>query len=224
MTEKLRTQQENLQPLSKERSETTLKEELTLCLDNIPFIMTEQSTSNFNLNKNSPSIFSLRFNSGTILTLDSEKALTFCPCLSEEITEMMLPEWITENNLTDYFIYAKSDQNTNHSFTPRILLRIADFFLNQQVVSKLILFEIIPFLTKENSLEYLEYTQNKVKENVLNHHWMALFSASMKSVILNLPNYLSSDLNAVKRIDRKTLDEIIEKYKCFYLKVLASDS
>ena len=194
-----------------EKLDNTVKKEVSINFDNIPFIVTEQSINNFNLNKNISSTFSLKFKSGTTYTLKPENAFNYCPCFSEEITDIMLPEWITECYLKEYFMYAESDKYNKNSITPRILLKIGDFFLNKQIVSKLILFEILPNLNKDNNLEYLIDSQLKLNESSSNNHWISLYSACLNFSVYHLNYYLSNSLNQLMKIDKKTIEDILEK-------------
>jgi len=120
-----------------------------------------------------------------------------------------MPDWINSSDLFSYFYYFKHNQIQSNA---KKLLQIADFFENTKIVEKIIEREIIPNLNEENSLAYLEDSFQKLSTRMSGEQiWFILFKESMESVAENLIYYLQNQFKLFVNINKKLLEEIVEK-------------
>lgn len=193
---------------------TTIQKEETISIDNIAIqnLIIDKSTIQSKIITQSRVFFN--FKNGNQISIHLQKAQKACPVIkdkfefdNQEIT-FYVPEWITESNLSEYFLYQSNENNKNLSINIKKLLVIADYFNNQILVKKIINNEIIPYLNVDNTLEFLEESYVKLK---LNSNWFDLFYASLKSAATNFTFYLDNEYEKIKHLNKKILEEIIEK-------------
>ena len=152
------------------------------------------------------------------ISINTQTVMDACPaiqsslkdCMTKDIT-ITLPEWITSKNVNEYFIYYNDDSYSDFSISVRKLLMICDYFGNQVLINKVIMNEIIPYLNKDNSLLFLEDSYLKLNKNADNPAWFDLFYTSLLSVAKNLIFYLENAYEKIKTVNKKILEEIIEK-------------
>lgn len=163
----------------------------------------------------------LKFSDNTILSYDLNTINECCPILSpfllqhqrKQKKEFMveLPSWITPNNMIEYILYINDEEYLNFNCSVNKLLAIADYFNNQIVVTKILKGDIIPHLSTEDTLTYLEYSFNKLSSNNDNSSWMELFYESINSIAKNLPYFLEEHYSKLQEIKTEIIEEIIEK-------------
>jgi len=137
-----------------------------------------------------------------------------------------MPLWITSNEVLEYFFYSKNQENienSNENFNPfpfsissRKLLQIADFFNNQSIIIKIIKEEIIPSISEQNSLLYLEDSYEKLtkgsqKGEYIDNEWFDLFYASIDFISKNFLGFLTHKFENLILINKTVLGEIVEK-------------
>ncbi len=128
-----------------------------------------------------------------------------------------MPNWITSNEVLEYFFYAKSHEDCNFTFSipNRKLLQIADFFNNEELVAKIVKYEIIPSITFENGLLFLEDSYEKLTKGeageIIDNCWFDLFYGSIDYISKSFLNYLNHESEKLKLFNKKVLGEIIDK-------------
>lgn len=161
-----------------------------------------------------------QFVNGTFLSYDMSIVLQTCPAIARHqglfnsrvrSVNVQMPGWLSSDNIIEFFLYINDEAN-NFNMSVRKLLFIADFFDNQKVVCKIIKNEIIPNLSTDDSLLFLEDSFTKLNipsEN--NQIWFDLFYACLMAVEKDFQFLLEKDFDKISKINKEILEEIIEK-------------
>ncbi len=123
-----------------------------------------------------------------------------------------LPKWILTNDIIEYFLYI-NDEAINFNLSVRKLLFIADFFENQIVICKIIHNDIIPNLSKDDSLLFLEDSYTKLNSGLERNNcvWFDLFYSCFRVVEMEFQYFLENEYDKIILINKDILEEVIEK-------------
>jgi hypothetical protein len=173
--------------------------------------------SEFNLNKENNILFSV--NENEEICFKKEIVLSACPIiahhkeldLKHKRISVVLPKWVTVPMVKEFFIYFEDEDYTNFTISARQLLLISDYFDNQLLVTKIIKNEIIPYINTLNCLLYMEDSFLKLNSKTKNKIWFDLFYECLNFCSKNLVALMNGKDQKLKKINKKILEEIIEK-------------
>ena len=154
----------------------------------------------------------------------------FSSVTNKKIIEIALPSYITSNLLMEFLFLVKNGlsdlEECPEENSKRILslLRVSEYFNNDTITLQIISDVIMPKLNSENSFEYLKFSydklkkikDNKVKNNSL---YFDLFYRCLEIIGNNIQVFIKN-INSIKQLDSKVLDELIQK--CFATLVLGN--
>ena len=162
----------------------------------------------------------LIFSDGSELTYDVSIVIECCPAIAsilimqkdtEKNIQVEIPSWISCSNMIEYFLYINDEKYLNFKCSVNKILLIADYFNNQNIITKLLKTDIIPNINFEDSFLYLEYSFNKLSNKTENYAWFDLFYETINFIAANLPFYLKTKYNIIQEMKIEIVEEIIEK-------------
>ena len=146
----------------------------------------------------------------------------FSKHLGEE--QIILPEWISVEDLTSFLsIYQKGVEYITEYTDKEKLLRISEFFDNENFTFSLISDVIMPRLTIENSFTYLSISYEKLRNASKNNGevdniWFDFFIKCLDIVGKNLSYYFKKEkFTEISTFDIKILDELYEKFSSYLI-------
>ena len=147
------------------------------------------------------------------------------------LLSIKLPEWIDEKNIKDYFYYVieynsekfELDLNSNYrkfmNFNFKKLIKIANYFQNENILENIINFNLIPNLNIETCVKfindaYLYKNNNNNKEN-LNDNILIIWNIFYNKLInFFVDNFIEiiKDNNKIKKLNKNILENVLEIY------------
>lgn len=156
------------------------------------------------------------------LKYDLKTVIKACPALEAYISQVHtpkakitinLPQWITKNSLFEYFVYYKKntlvDSSTLNYYN---ILRLSDTFENTTMLSNIIKTKIIPTLSYDSALLFLQESYKKIEQNNTNYNWYELFVTTKEFISANIIQYIQNDKQKFSQLHRVLLEEIIENH------------
>jgi len=144
-----------------------------------------------------------------------------------------LPDWIDEKNIKDYFYYVieynsqkfeldlNSNSNKFMNFNFKKLIKIANYFQNENILENIIKFNLIPNLNIETCINFINdaylyknNNNNKKKEN-LNNNILIIWNIFYNKLInFFVDNFLEiiKDNNKIKKLNKNILENVLEVY------------
>ena len=191
------------------------------------------------LSKKSSNI-QLIFSSGEELSFDKNYFLSLNPYLlnnnnlsikniSENSFQINLPNYIIKEDLLFYIsliekppntingdiFFEKSDDKGNKTNKILNLLKISDYFCNEEFNVNLINYGILPFNHDNIIIDLLNYSYQKLcdyseQKELVNNVYFDLFYKCLDNISKN-ENLVLKNLDRIKFLDKKIIDEIIDK-------------
>ena len=187
----------------------------------------------------SKSFIKFKFEDGKDLYIDKNNFLSLNPSilnnnnisiitLNENSFQINLPKYITKEDFSLFLsILLKSDKSLNDdnffNFNDNDikgnkiinLLKISDYFNNEEFNIKLINDYILPFNNDNIIIDLLNYSYRKLsnyseKKKLINNAYFDLFYKSLENISKN-EQLVLNNLERIKYLDKKIIDEIIEK-------------
>ena len=167
----------------------------------------------------------LRFSNNSYFDYDSNTILNICPLLYDyhkpnNNNEFLMPEDVTKLYLVDFMFLIKNGYKEIEDYTTDCLiglLKICDYFRNENIAKQIIKDLIINKISEENCLDFLIYSYNKlnVQSNEMEHEfdtniYFELFYKCLEIVEKN-ENILLKQYKKIKKVDKKLIDEILQK-------------
>lgn len=144
-----------------------------------------------------------------------------CPIISSYLEKMVvndtdtitvnLPDWIKHQNLVEFFYYIQNKEQPM-SYDYLTILKVASFFKNEMITEEIIRDQLIPKISFNNAMTFLEVSYDYLKTNGSNQFWIELFISSLNYVSQNLSLYLAHNTSKIFNINSKLKTEIINKY------------
>ena len=189
---------------------------------------------------NSKSFIKFHFSDGRNLSINEENFLSLNPSLlknnnlpikqsNDNSIIITLPKDITKEDLTLYVIMLENSSkslNDENFFSKNEgskakgnkilnLLKISDFFNNEDFNVKLINDVILPYNNDNIIIDLLNYSYKKLcdyseQKETINNVYFDLFYQSLENISKN-EKLVLFNLNRIKFLDKKIIDEIIEK-------------
>ena len=138
--------------------------------------------------------------------------------------QLYLPSWITAEDLSSFCsIYEKGIEYVTDFMDKTKLLKMSEYFENDNFTFSLISDVIIPRLSIENSLNYLLISYNKLKTasqcgGEVDNIWFDFFIKCLEIVGKNLSYYFKKGKTSdIAILDTKILDELYEKFSSFLI-------
>lgn len=123
-----------------------------------------------------------------------------------------MPDWINQSDLLEYFFYFKNKSAHSFPIQARKIIQIADFFENEYLIEDIIKYELEPNLNLENALSLLEDSFQKLTSgDDIGKYWFDFFLIVMDYVAQNLFYYVENELSKIKHMNKKLLEELIER-------------
>jgi len=197
--------------------DTTIVKDNSQCLFSLPIDIFNTSMINSDEYISYPKAFTFKFVSGYTINFNLKKAIIYCPILNKKIIgntdviEINLPIWIKEEDLSLYFQFMEKEDIVKNIFSALNLVKIAEYFENENAVSRLISKIIIPLINEENCLNFLVESFQKIKLTLLKE-WRDLLKTCNEVISSNLPFFLLNYSNKIRYLSNEIIDEIIEKY------------
>ena len=186
----------------------------------------EKKTEKSNINEIIPKgMIRLRFSNNSYFDYDSNTILNICPLLYDyhkpnNNNEFLMPEDVTKLYLVDFMFLIKNGYKEIEDYTTDCLiglLKICDYFRNENIAKQIIKDLIINKISEENCLDFLIYSYNKlnVQSNEMEHEfdtniYFELFYKCLEIVEKN-ENILLKQYKKIKKVDKKLIDEILQK-------------
>ena len=186
----------------------------------------EKKTEKPNINEIIPKgMIRLRFSNNSYFDYDSNTILNICPLLYDyhkpnNNNEFLMPEDVTKLYLVDFMFLIKNGYKEIEDYTTDCLiglLKICDYFRNENIAKQIIKDLIINKISEENCLDFLIYSYNKlnVQSNEMEHEfdtniYFELFYKCLEIVEKN-ENILLKQYKKIKKVDKKLIDEILQK-------------
>ena len=170
-----------------------------------------------------------------IITFSDGRQISYDPFQIKEISpdffskhlgeeQIILPEWISVEDLTSLLsIYQKGVEYITEYTDKEKLLRISEFFDNENFTFSLISDVIMPRLTIENSFTYLSISYEKLRNASKNNGevdniWFDFFIKCLDIVGKNLSYYFKKEkVTEISVFDIKILDELYEKFSSYLI-------
>ena len=172
-------------------------------------------------NKNNEQMI-LTFSDGRQISYDTYQLREISPkFVANHMGEptITLPDWITVEDLSAFIsIYQKGIEYITEYHDREKLLRISEFFDNENFTFSLISDVIMPRLTIENSFNYLSISYEKLKyasntNGEVDNIWFDFFIKCLDIVGKNLTYYYKKGrFKEIANFDIKILDELYEKF------------
>lgn len=197
--------------------DTTIVKDNSQCFISLPFDLFSTSMINSDEYISYPKAFTFKFVSGYTINFNLKKGIIYCPILKEKINintdviEINLPIWIKEEDLSLYFQFVEKEVIVWNIFSALNLVRIAEYFENENAVSHLITQIIIPLINEDNCLNLLVESFQKVKISTFKE-WTDMLKRCIEVISLKLPFFLINYSNKIRYLSNEIIDEIIEKY------------
>jgi hypothetical protein len=167
------------------------------------------------------------FNNGNKQQIDIKLALLGCPEILSKINfekrEYKLPNFIDQKNLLDYLSYINIINQNNdieyikintREFNFKKLTNIANYFLNEKALEKMINLNILPNIDIENCINLINdayfYINNKLTDNLLNI-WKFYYEKLKTFIIKNFIEILNKQTNIYK-LNKNLSQIILENY------------
>lgn len=138
--------------------------------------------------------------------------------------QLYLPSWITVEDLSSFCsIYEKGIEYVTDFMDKTKLLKMSEYFENDNFTFSLISDVIIPRLSIENSLNYLLISYDKLKTasqcgGEVDNIWFDFFIKCLEIVGKNLSYYFKKGKTSdIAILDTKILDELYEKFSSFLI-------
>ena len=215
-----------------------MKKQLINVDDNKKYINKNKTFSKTSSKKSS--YIKFHFSNGDYLSVDKNQFLSFNPSIfnnsnisiqniNENLLQINMPRNITKEELS--FFISVADESTTKSFKDEEifemndnrdikankimnLLKISDYFNNEEFIIKLINEIILPFNYDNIIIELLEYSYKKLsfisEHKEQNNAYFDLFYHSLENISKN-EKIVLNNLDKIKFLDKKIIDEIIEK-------------
>ena len=135
-----------------------------------------------------------------------------------------LPNWISKENLIEYFNYVQNSAKKVFSYNFFSLLKISSFFNNNQLTKNIITQDIIPSISFNNAMPFLEISFDFLTTNEPNQSWIELFVTCLDYISNSLTLYLIHDSKKIYNLNSKLQNEIINKYISSHLNFFIVDS
>jgi hypothetical protein len=160
-----------------------------------------------------------KFSDKTFISYDLKTAVKAYPSITSQIDNkklllqeitIIIPEWISSQNLKEYFHYINDDVD-DFTMSVRKLLFIAEFFDNKEIIEKIVKNDIIPNINREDCLIFLEDSYKKLKSKTQdNEIWFDLFYTSLNAFVINFQYFLENEFEKIILINKDILEETIE--------------
>ena len=186
----------------------------------------ENNTVKTNLNENIPKgMLRLRFSNNSYFDYETNTILRICPLLYDyhkpiKNNEFLMPEDVTKLYLLDFMFLIKNGYKEIEDYTTDCLiglLKICDYFRNDNIAKQIVKDLIINKISEENCLDFLIYSYNKlnIQTNEMEHEfdtniYFELFYKCLEIVEKN-ENILLKQYKKIKKVDKKLIDEILQK-------------
>lgn len=167
-------------------------------------------------------LITLIFNDRRHLSYEYTDMLDIGPayfCHKSEDTTIKMPDWLTPEDISSYISIFHQGIQCIGEYTDLLkLLKISEYFENESYSTILINEAIIPRLSLENSLQFLQLAYNKLSQCTqngveLDGIWFDFFCKGLEIVGKNLSYYFKNNqLNIIRLFDKKILDELYDKY------------
>lgn len=147
------------------------------------------------------------------------------------LLSIKLPEWIDEKNIKDYFYYVieynsekfELDLNSNYrkfmNFNFKKLIKIANYFQNENILENIINFNLIPNLNIETCVKFINdaylYKNNNNKIENLNDNILIIWNIFYNKLInFFVDNFIEiiKDNNKIKKLNKNILENVLEIY------------
>ena len=147
------------------------------------------------------------------------------------LLSIKLPEWIDEKNIKDYFYYVieynsekfELDLNSNYrkfmNFNFKKLIKIANYFQNENILENIINFNLIPNLNIETCVKFINdaylYKNNNNNNENLNDNILIIWNIFYNKLInFFVDNFIEiiKDNNKIKKLNKNILENILELY------------
>ena len=186
----------------------------------------ENNTVKTNLNENIPKgMLRLRFSNNSYFDYETNTILRICPLLYDyhkpiKNNEFLMPEDVTKLYFLDFMFLIKNGYKEIEDYTTDCLiglLKICDYFRNDNIAKQIVKDLIINKISEENCLDFLIYSYNKlnIQTNEMEHEfdtniYFELFYKCLEIVEKN-ENILLKQYKKIKKVDKKLIDEILQK-------------
>ena len=186
----------------------------------------ENNTIKTNLNENIPKgMLRLRFSNNSYFDYETNTILRICPLLYDyhkpiKNNEFLMPEDVTKLYFLDFMFLIKNGYKEIEDYTTDCLiglLKICDYFRNDNIAKQIVKDLIINKISEENCLDFLIYSYNKlnIQTNEMEHEfdtniYFELFYKCLEIVEKN-ENILLKQYKKIKKVDKKLIDEILQK-------------
>lgn len=174
------------------------------------------------------------FNNYNKLYYNLDFCLENCPLLYQHLEKIKisennnvvvnLPNWISRENLIEYFNYVKNSGKKVFSYNFISLLKISSFFNNNELTKTIIIQDIIPSISFNNAMPFLEVSFDFLTTNEPNQSWIELFVTCLDYISNSLTLYLIHDRKKIYNLNSKLQNEIINKYISSHLNFFIVDS
>ncbi len=147
------------------------------------------------------------------------------------LLSIKLPEWIDEKNIKDYFYYVieynsekfELDLNSNYrkfmNFNFKKLIKIANYFQNENILENIINFYLIPNLNIETCVKFINdaylYKNNNNNNENLNDNILIIWNIFYNKLInFFVDNFIEiiKDNNKIKKLNKNILENVLEIY------------
>ncbi len=147
------------------------------------------------------------------------------------LLSIKLPEWIDEKNIKDYFYYVieynsekfELDLNSNYrkfmNFNFKKLIKIANYFQNENILENIINFYLIPNLNIETCVKFINdaylYKNNNNNNENLNDNILIIWNIFYNKLInFFVDNFIEiiKDNNKIKKLNKNILENVLELY------------
>lgn len=190
----------------------------------------ESSIKNITMNNKTHSIsknfdnkITFIFSNGNNYKIDIKLSVLGFPEILSKINiekrEYKLPNFIDQKNLMDYFSYINIINEYNEinyikintsEFNFKKLIKIANYFLNEKALEKMIKFNILPNVDNENCINLINdaffYLNGKLTDNLMNI-WKFYFEKLKNFILENFIEILNKQTNIYKL--NKNISQII---------------
>ncbi len=186
----------------------------------------ENNTVKTILNENIPKgMLRLRFSNNSYFDYETNTILRICPLLYDyhkpiKNNEFLMPEDVTKLYFLDFMFLIKNGYKEIEDYTTDCLiglLKICDYFRNDNIAKQIVKDLIINKISEENCLDFLIYSYNKlnIQTNEMEHEfdtniYFELFYKCLEIVEKN-ENILLKQYKKIKKVDKKLIDEILQK-------------
>lgn len=139
--------------------------------------------------------------------------------LKTSIIEIPLPKEITSSDLLEFLFLCKNGFGNDFTLQSFKTVVLAEFFDNEGILSKVVIEDIIPKLSKHNAFKYLIFSYTKLNErggeesHIISILFTLLFS-TMDLVSQNFTFYFENPVYTpyLMQLNKKLVEELIEKF------------